>query len=255
MSRYRSYGALDDVYSEDLDVGFIGYNNRLRPDQLQRGMLTSSINGRLDRRGQWQVRKGMKNVAAPFTVAGTALTLPTSSQQSAPLTHLLLPFRIKTATVSAHVVTITTADADNNAANHNLSTEDKVVVEGLKRSSTSHADPNGEHTITKTGDTTFTFPLTTSASSYVVTEGVTLTFEPFPNDPTNFGSAANYAELSEHLFLPHVGGSAKLTLSDASNTEVTASCRFSDSSVTDEEFIIMSAVANASAFNTSTNRS
>ena len=255
MPRYDKYGPQDDVTLEDLDIGFTGFNNRLRPDQLNKSFLRSSINGRLDLNGEWQVRRGIENVSAPFTVLGTSITLPTSSQQSAPITHLLLPFRIKTATVSANVVTITTADADNSATNHNLSTGDKVVVEGLKRSSSSHADPNGEHTITKTGDTTFTFPLTTSASSYVVTEGVTLTFEPFPNDPTNFGSAANYAELSEHLFLPHVGGSAELTLSDATNTEVTAACRYSNNSISSDEFVIMSAVASASAFDTTTNES
>ena len=39
MSRYDKYGANDDVVKEDLDIGFVGYNNRLRSDQLTRGNL------------------------------------------------------------------------------------------------------------------------------------------------------------------------------------------------------------------------
>ena len=34
MPRYDKYGPQDDVTLEDLDIGFTGFNNRLRPDQL-----------------------------------------------------------------------------------------------------------------------------------------------------------------------------------------------------------------------------
>ena len=74
MARYDKYGNNDDRTLEDLDLGFKGYNNRLRPDQLQRGFLSSSINGRLDLNGEWQVRKGISNIVSPFTVAGNAVT-------------------------------------------------------------------------------------------------------------------------------------------------------------------------------------
>ena len=249
MPRYDKYGPQDDRVLEDLDLGFTGYNNRLRPDQLTRGLLRSSVNGRLDLNGEWQVRKGIQNVSAPFTVGGTSVTLPTITQINIGGTHLRLPFTIDAATVNTNVVTITTDVA------HGFTSDDKVVIEGLKRSDASHADPNGEHTATVTSTTQFTFPLTTSASSYVVTDGIVLTFDAFPADSVNFGSAANYAELSTHLFLPHTGGSVATTLADATNTEVTGSCRFSNNSITTDEFIIMSAVANASAFNTTTNES
>ena len=236
MPRYSSYGNSDDRVIEDLDLGFTGFNNRLRPDQLPRGILSSSINGRLDLNGEWQVRKGITNIVAPFTVAGGAITLGSS---------LVLPLTITGASVSTNVVTITTGTTA-----HGFTTGDKVVIEGLRKTSTGHADPNGEHTVTGApSSTTFTFALTTTASSYPVSEGIVLPFDSFPADPVNFGSAANYAELSTHLFLPHVGGSSELTLNDATNTEITAACRFSDNSITTDEFIILSGVASGVAVN------
>lgn len=244
MARYDKYGNLDDRTLEDLDLGFTGYNNRLRSDQLQRGTLSSSVNGRLDRNGEWQVRKGITNVISPFTVAGNAVRLPTSSEEETG-TRLRLPFTISAATVSTNVVTITTG-----AIAHGLTTGDKVVIEGLKKSDPGHTDPNGERTITGTPTTTtFTFDLTTTATSYVVTEGIVLTWEAFPQDPVNWGSASSYAQINQHLFLPHTGGSLELTLNDATNTEVTSSCRFSDNAISTDEFVILSSVTNAVAVN------
>ena len=76
MARYDKFGALDDAIGTDGDYGFLGFNNRLRPDQLQRGMLADSRNMRLDRNGEAQVRKGVELVLAPLAVGGDALTLP-----------------------------------------------------------------------------------------------------------------------------------------------------------------------------------
>lgn len=243
MPRYDKYGPQDDRTLEDLDLGFTGYNNRLRPDQLTRGLLRSSVNGRLDLNGEWQVRKGVENVSAPFTVGGTSLTIP-----------LNLPFTITAAAVSSNVLTITTSTS------HGLSADDKVVLEGIRY--TSGSNPNKEYSITALGAsdgsdtaTKFRVPLTTANITYTVSDGIVLTWDAFPADSVNYGSAADYGELSTHLFLPHAGGSVATTLADATNTEVTASCRFSDNSITTDEFVIMSAVANASAFDTSTSES
>lgn len=76
MTRYSTYGALDDRISEDLEAGFIGFNNRLRPDQLTSGILFDSQNGRMAQNGEWQTRKGIDNVKAPLAVGSAALTLP-----------------------------------------------------------------------------------------------------------------------------------------------------------------------------------
>ena len=59
MSRYDRYGPRDDRTLEDLDLGFIGFNNRLRPDQLPAGMLAECNNARLDRTGSWELRNGV----------------------------------------------------------------------------------------------------------------------------------------------------------------------------------------------------
>ena len=76
MPEYRSYGARDDRVTKDGDVGFIGFNNRLRPDQLKGGMLSDAQNIRLDRNGEAQVRKGVELVSEPLAVGTDALTLP-----------------------------------------------------------------------------------------------------------------------------------------------------------------------------------
>lgn len=76
MARYDTYTRFDDRMLEDLDMGFVGFNNRLRPDQLPRGVLADSKNGRMDQNGEWQTRKGMDNIIAPLATGGSALTLP-----------------------------------------------------------------------------------------------------------------------------------------------------------------------------------
>ena len=76
MPEYRTYGARDDRISKDGDVGFTGFNNRLRPDQLQPGTLADAQNVRLDRNGEAQVRKGVELITEPLAVGVDALTLP-----------------------------------------------------------------------------------------------------------------------------------------------------------------------------------
>jgi hypothetical protein len=76
MSRYDKYGARDDRTLEDMDAGFIGFNNRLRPDQLPQGVLEVSKNGRCDRNGEWSVRLGADVKSSPLSTGTDALTLP-----------------------------------------------------------------------------------------------------------------------------------------------------------------------------------
>ena len=67
MARYDTYSQLDDVMTEDLDRGYVGFNNRLRPDQLSSGVLADSKNGRMSLNGEWQTRKGISNLSAPVS--------------------------------------------------------------------------------------------------------------------------------------------------------------------------------------------
>ena len=78
MPRYDKYGPQDDVTLEDLDIGFTGFNNRLRPDQLPAGMLAECNNARLDRTGSWELRNGVDSVGAPIAVGADALILTES---------------------------------------------------------------------------------------------------------------------------------------------------------------------------------
>jgi hypothetical protein len=76
MPRYDKYGPTDDRTLEDLDAGFVGFNNRLRPDQLTAGFLAECNNARLDRDGSWSLRNGVQNKKAPLSTGDLAFTLP-----------------------------------------------------------------------------------------------------------------------------------------------------------------------------------
>ena len=76
MPNYSVYGTRDDRVAKDGDIGFVGFNNRLRPDQLAQGMLADAQNIRLDRNNEAQVRKGVELISAPIATGVSALTLP-----------------------------------------------------------------------------------------------------------------------------------------------------------------------------------
>jgi len=76
MPEYRTYAGLDDRIAKDGDVGFVGFNNRMRPDQLPAGLLADAQNLRTDRRGEAQVRKGIELISNPLSIGESALTLP-----------------------------------------------------------------------------------------------------------------------------------------------------------------------------------
>ena len=171
MSRYTSYGSLDDRIAKDGDVGFVGFNNRLRPDQLGRGVLSTSNNLRLDRNGQAQVRKGIQIVEAPFAVGGEVLRLPQEAQLEDNITTML-PTTIRSASLddSTKIVSLV---LDNPAIDvgYSFVTDNEVIVEGIQYTGT---NPNGTHIITGvtsgSSTTTITYALsgTVSASSYSV---------------------------------------------------------------------------------------
>ena len=94
MDRYEKYGRLDDRPIKDIESGFKGFNNRIRPDQLPNGVLEESLNGRCDLGGEWQTRKAIQIKLAPF--ASPNFVLPfnlyanvTSSSLSGPSTGVI----------------------------------------------------------------------------------------------------------------------------------------------------------------------
>ena len=138
MPRYDKYGANDDRTLQDLDAGFVGFNNRLRSDQLQAGLLEKCENGRLDRNGQWTVRLGTKSVSAPLVVGDAALTLPFDV------------FANKT--VAQANFSRSGDDITFTSSSHGLSTGTVVTISGL---GTVGVDPDGDRRITKVDDNNF----------------------------------------------------------------------------------------------------
>jgi hypothetical protein len=140
MARYDRYGGLDDQIVEDLDIGFSGYNNKLRPDQLKQGVLAESLNGRMGLGGEWKVRKGIDLVAAPFAVGN--FTVPF---------YVYANFTVTTANIARTDTTLTFT-----ASSHGLTTSTLVSLAGL---GTAGVDPNGNHIITVTDSNTFTITI------------------------------------------------------------------------------------------------
>lgn len=77
MSRYDAYGEFDDKLLDVYDTSFMGFNNRLKADSLNSGILVNSSNFRFDLEGIAQVRKGITLTKAPLVLdSSSALTLP-----------------------------------------------------------------------------------------------------------------------------------------------------------------------------------
>ena len=75
MSRYRTYGKLDDPFVTEGDTFFLRMNSRLRANQLKVGEVAVSENGRMSDDGTWQPRKGLATIFGSIT-AGDSLRLP-----------------------------------------------------------------------------------------------------------------------------------------------------------------------------------
>ena len=241
MSRYDTYTRFDDRKLEEQELGFKGFNDRLRPDQIGPGMLQKSENGRLDLNGQWQSRKGVQNRLSPFAVSGTALRLPTADEITAG-TIMLLPHTITNATASSGTITLTTAEA------HNLSVGDTVVVNDIVSDGD---DVNGSQTlIGGTTGSTLKYTVGSGSPTLTVSEGANLAIT------TSTGPQFTPQDLTTGTppkFLPSAGA---IILEDTLVSEVTCGCKFSDPNITsDEEYILLASNSKVVAFNTSTTES
>ena len=158
MPEYRTYGAQDDKILEDLDMGYTGFNDYLRPDQLQRGILATSNNGRLGRNGEWQVRPGIDLVSAPFASGDNVLRLPSTSElEAVPPVVGLLPTTIRSASLTTSVVTIVIDDPAVEPG-HVFLVGDEITVSGIEFGA--DTNPNGTFILTSVTDNTGTISLT-----------------------------------------------------------------------------------------------
>ena len=241
--RYRSYGREDDQMKEDLEVAFSGFNNRVRPDQLQPGVLAESKNGRLDLNGEWQVRRGINVLNAPFAAGSETFRLPVQSEfiTSDPTsTVAILPRIMESVGIETNgIVTVKMAD-------HGFSVGDVVALSGVFR--LNFPDINSTFTITQvTGSNRFKFDSgitgTTGFYTFPPNEGLitpfTLSFDPI-NEVT-----------SSNKFTAIVGQSF---MQASTVTGVRAGTEYSDPNVSvDGEYLVISTNLDALVLNLSTN--
>jgi len=234
MPEYRTYGARDDRIAKDGDVGFIGFNNRLRPDQLAGGMLTDAQNVRLDRNGEAQVRKGIQVVEAPFAVGGDVFRLPEESEIGDDVARL--PTTIESASLTSNVVSLV-LDEPAVQQGYDFQVGDEIVVEGVQFVTT---DPNGTHTITgvtNAGSTsTITYDLTGADETY--TTAIVLPEDlPFQLNGITTQAVVGY----------------KMVLEQGNVTEVYASTAFSDPNDNASQYILIASNSKVVAKNLLTN--
>jgi len=170
MARYDSYGAVDDRLIEDLDQGFVGFNQKLRPDQLRPGILAESNNGRMDLNGQWQPRKGMELFSAPFSPS--IFTVPFYLYESIPA--------VASYSRTGQVITVNFGSA------HGINDQTGVNISGL--SYTGEVNPNGNFIVTVTSSTQFTYTVTDL--SVTPTGTMTVTGMKINNSASNFIEAS-----------------------------------------------------------------
>lgn len=114
MSRYRSYGKLDDPFVTEGDTFFLRMNARLRPNQLKPGEVALSKNGRMNDDGTWQPRKGLSTLFGSITSGADAIRLPyviQSASRSSGVVTIVLDDTPSLSFIPGENITIADVDA------------------------------------------------------------------------------------------------------------------------------------------------
>jgi len=204
-------------------------------------MLANSSNGRLGTNGEWQVRKGINVIKAPFASGDAVLRLPTSSEtQANPLVVGLLPTTIRSASLdgTANKVSII-IDDPTPSLGHAFVVGNQVTVEGLVGS----PDPNGLHTLTDVTDNgaTKTLKYALSGSDVAAYGGIALTL------PFSLDDGGTEPQLTTLTTSPVIGFNMVFDLGGVS--AVYASTAFSDPNSGNNQFVILASNINAVATN------
>ena len=249
MQEYRTYGGLDDRILSDGDVGFVGFNNRLRPDQLQGGILADAQNMRFDRNGEAQVRKGIEVIEAPFAVGGDVLRLPTTEEIDDGVTAML-PTTIESAT-------LTNSDSRANIvindpaveAGHIFAADDVVAIEGLGFTT---VDPNS---VAPTSDPLVITSLKTLVSVTDNVDTKTLKYALSGSDETYTTPIVLPQQLSFTLNTNTTQAviGFNMVLDQGAVTEVYASTDFSDPNENASQYILIASNLKVVAKNLATN--
>lgn len=236
MSRYSTYGSKDDPIQDDMDAGFIGFNNYSRPDQLTSGMLASSSNGRIGKNGEWQVRKGINVIKAPFASGDDVLRLPTNAETLVDPTVVgLLPTTIRSASLASNEVLIVIDDPAVEPG-HVFIAGDEIYVENLVSTTT---DPNGLHTITDVTDNGTTITIKYALTGANETYGTALTL------PFNLNDAGVQPALTVLTESPVIG--FNMVFDQGAVSAVYSSTTFSDPNQDNNQFIVLASNISAVA--------
>ena len=124
MSRYRSYGKLDDPFVTEGDTFFLRMNARLRPNQLKPGEVALSKNGRMNDDGTWQPRKGLSTLFGSITSGEDSIRLPyivQSASRSSGVVSIVLNDTPSLSFIPGENITVKNIDASVDGT-HALST-------------------------------------------------------------------------------------------------------------------------------------
>jgi hypothetical protein len=123
MTKYRTFGKLDDQFVTEGDTFFTRMNARLRPNQLQPGEVALSKNGRMNEDGTWQTRKGLSTLFGSITTGNDAIRLPwvaTSAQRTSGVVTITLDDTPSLSFIPGDNITVDDIDASINGT-HALS--------------------------------------------------------------------------------------------------------------------------------------
>ena len=117
MSKYRTFGKLDDKFVTEGDTFFTRMNARLRPNQLQPGEVALSKNGRMNEDGTWQTRKGLSTLFGSITSGNDAIRLPwvaLSAQRQSGVVTIVLNAKPSLSFIPGDNVTVADIDSSVN---------------------------------------------------------------------------------------------------------------------------------------------
>ena len=117
MTKYRTFGKLDDQFVTEGDTFFTRMNARLRPNQLKPGEVALSKNGRMNEDGTWQTRKGLNTLFGSITTGTDAIRLPwvaTSAQRQSGVVTIVLNATPSLSFIPGENITVADIDSSIN---------------------------------------------------------------------------------------------------------------------------------------------
>jgi hypothetical protein len=220
MSRYRSYGKLDDQFVTEGDTFFLRMNARLRPNQLKPGEVALSKNGRMNDDGTWQPRKGLSTLFGSITTGTDAIRLP---------------YVILSASRSSGVVSVVLDDTPSLS----FIVGDNITISGLNYTGD---DPNGTFALTDVNFNTRTIQYADSGTDEVFTTvGASQRWSTIDDSYSNMNELWTSYNPIGTTSVASMGNSIattlNFTLDDGAVNAVYGSAVFSDATSENDDFV------------------